>query len=1179
MTSNYNILISKLDEFIRKYYKNMVLRGLLYSTGMVLLFYLSVTVLEYFAHFNTGVRTFLFYSFLGVNAFIVGRLIVIPLLKLYRLGSVISYEQAADIIGQHFNNVQDKLLNVLQLHHTSSNLEPRTSNLLVEAAIDQKTKELKPIPFSSAIDLTENRKYLKYTLAPVAVLFIILFAAPSMITDSTKRLVKHSTYYEKEAPFHFNIENKDLKAIQQEDFELQVKLTGNEVPDNIYVSIDGNEYKLNKENTVEFSYLFKNLQKTLHFKLAADGYQSKEYELSVLPNPILLNFNIALDYPKYLHKNNEVVRNTGDLLIPVGTKVTWNFNTQNTNLLRLSFSDTTLALHESAKDAYSFSSRIMSDKHYAITTANEFIRSKDSVLYSINVIPDQYPVIDVEDKKDSVSQKLHYFKGQVKDDYGFSELTFNYRFINKTDSSQNPKSEILNLPAGQAGPKSVSIPVNKALTQDQFFYAWDLNTLNIASGDAIEYYFEIWDNDGVHGAKSTRTQKMIFKAPTLQEITENTDKNNSQIKEDLKETIKDAKDLQKQLNDLNKKVLEKKELTWEEKKKMEELLQKQTDLQHKVESIKNENQKNNTQQSEFKQVDQQIAEKQKELEELLKQVLTPEMKQKMEELQKLMSELDKNKVQDQLEKMKMNAKDVEKELDRALESFKRLEVEQKLQENIEKLNELKKDQDELAKKAEDKKEDKNSKAENKKDDKNAKAEDKKDDKTAKAEDKKDDKNAKAEDKKDDKKADAKDLEQKQAELNKKFEDFQKDMKDMEKKNKELEQPNQMENTDKKQEGIKQEMSKSDEQLQQNQKKKASESQKKAGQEMQELSEQMQSMQQKMQQEQQSEDAKALRQILDNLLELSFDQEALMNTAKQTATSNPQYTQIAQNQKKLQDDAKMIEDSLLALSKRQTKIQNTVNREINAINMNMGKAIAALAERQTSEAASRQQFSMTSINNLALILNESLQNMQQQSQQSKPGKGSCNKPGGMGKKPSASNLRKMQQDLNEQIQKMKEAMEKGKKEGAKGKDGKGSNGSQGMSEQLAKMAAQQEYIRQQMQKTGDGKEGGSKAGGDAAKKMEETETDLVNKLISQETINRQQEILNRLLDYEKAEKEKEQEEKRESNEAKKDYLRNPNAFLEYNRLKEREIELLKTVPPTLNPFYKSKVNDYFNNFDN
>jgi hypothetical protein len=112
------------------------------------------------------------------------------------------------------------------------------------------------------------------------------------------------------------------------------------------------------------------------------------------------------------------------------------------------------------------------------------------------------------------------------------------------------------------------------------------------------------------------------------------------------------------------------------------------------------------------------------------------------------------------------------------------------------------------------------------------------------------------------------------------------------------------------------------------------------------------------------------------------------------------------------------------------------------------------------------------------------------------------------------------------------------------------------------------------------EGGSGAGGikKMIEKMEETETDLVNKLLSNETMKRQQEILTRLLESEKAEKEREMDEKRQSNEAKNENLSNPSQFLTYKRQREKEIELLKTVPPSLNSFYKGKVNAYFNQLE-
>jgi len=161
------------------------------------------------------------------------------------------------------------------------------------------------------------------------------------------------------------------------------------------------------------------------------------------------------------------------------------------------------------------------------------------------------------------------------------------------------------------------------------------------------------------------------------------------------------------------------------------------------------------------------------------------------------------------------------------------------------------------------------------------------------------------------------------------------------------------------------------------------------------------------------------------------------------------------------------------------------------------------------------------------------------------------------------------------------MEKnGNKPGQKPGEKPGMGGT-GMSQELAKLAAQQAAIRQELQKMADQINKDGKGAGNLGKladKMEQTETDLVNKMLSQETIMRQQEILTRLLESEKAEKEREMDEKRQSNEAKNENFSNPNEFLEYNTLKQKETELLKTVPPSLNSFFKAKVNQYFNNFE-
>ncbi len=1116
-SNDYDILIRQLDAFIRKYYKNRLIRGGIYAFTLVLAFFLAITSLESVSHFGIAVRSVLFYSFCLGLGFILYRFIAIPALKLYRIGRIISHEEAARIIGSHFQHVEDKLLNVLQLKELAGTGESAQRSL-IEASIQQKSAELRPVPFTTAINLSENRRYLRWAAIPLSLLVILLFTAPSLITEGTQRIMAHRTYFEEPAPFTFRITNPTLTALQQQDFTLEVEMQGKEVPAEVFIELEGNTFRLEKQDLTHFHYTFRHVQHTMEFRLTADGFSSAPYQLKALPNPVLIDFSVNLSYPSYLGRKNEKLSNTGDLTVPAGTVISWGFHTINTSFIRLSFADTTIVLESGKPDAFSYQRRFMRSDSYRVIVGNEFMQSKDSMTYSVQVLPDQYPTITVEQQQDSLSSKRYFFRGVIKDDYGFSRLVFAYRFLKTDDTTGQKKGRDF----------SISLPVNRGLQSDVFYHLWDLATVQVEAGDEVEYYFEVWDNDGVSGPKSARSQTQVFKAPTLKELSEKTERSNASIKDDLKSSIDKAKELQKDLNDLNRKLNDKKEPGWEEKKKAEDILKKEKELREKLEEIRKKNEEKNRTEQEYKKPDEELMRKQEELQSLMDKLMTPELQKLMEELQKLMEQVDKNQLKDQLNQLKQDNKDLQKELERTIELFKQMEFEQKYQENIDKLKELADKQDQLSKESERKG------------------------------------------------SDSQELKKQQDSLNKAFDEFKEDMKELEKKNESLENKNEMPDTKGQQQEIEQEMKNSSNSLGENKSGKASKSQKKAAQQMQEMAEQMEQQQQKQQQQQQEEDMNSLRALLENLLRLSFDQEKLMQDLKTIDINDPKYLKLSQQQRKLKEDARLIEDSLFALSKRVAAIASKVNQEIGAINLNMEEAMENMEDRYVPQARTRQQFVMTSVNNLTLLLSEALQQMQQQQAQSNKQSASCSKPGQ--KKPgSVSELRKMQEELNKNMQKMKESMKK---------QGGGQNGKmqrdQAMSEQLAKMAAQQEFIRNELNKMNQQEnKDGRKSLGDLdqiQQKMEETEKDIVNRMISEQTLNRQQEILTRLLESEKAERERDQDEQRKSEESKNNFERNPAAFEEYKRAKLKEMELLRTVPPALSPYYKQKVSDYFQSIE-
>jgi hypothetical protein len=352
--------------------------------------------------------------------------------------------------------------------------------------------------------------------------------------------------------------------------------------------------------------------------------------------------------------------------------------------------------------------------------------------------------------------------------------------------------------------------------------------------------------------------------------------------------------------------------------------------------------------------------------------------------------------------------------------------------------------------------------------------------------------------------------------------------------------------------IEQQQNESKEQLQKNQPSKSKAPQQKALQQMQKMQQQMEGMQSSMEMEMDMANIESLRQILHGLVKLSFDQEGLMKEFNTLDQNDPRFNILAQLQLKLKDDSQVLEDSLLALGKKDPMMGSFITKEITELNGHMDKVIESNKERRRPQAASEMQMTMTSINNLALMLDDHFDMMMQMMANAKPSMG---KP----KKGQKQSLGQMQQQLNQKIQDLKNS---------------GKGGRQ-LSEELAEMAAEQERIRRALQEMQEKmKKEGNMPGGDLPSKMEQTEMDLVNKQITDQMIKRQKDILTRLLETEKSMREQDMDDERKGETA-KDYEKEiPKAFEEYLRLKEKEVELLKTIPPKLYPYYKKEVGEYF-----
>src|SRR5260221_11202423 len=250
----------------------------------------------------------------------------------------------------------------------------------------------------------------------------------------------------------------------------------------------------------KFQYVFEKLQHPIKFQIEASGFYSSSYQIELTNRPEVSQIKISLAFPSYTGKNAEVITNAGNIEIPEGTRVNWSIKTAYASQAQINFATGgSKPMLQSDDHLFSFGKNFNNNDQYSISLENESSNNKDRISYTIDVIKDEYPQILVENLKDSVLFRTILLGGQLKDDYGISELRLIY-MINQEDA--------------QSKKRFIEIPIPPGRAQLNFFHSWSIDSLHLQAGDKLTYYFEVWDNDGVNGRKSTRSASYLFSLPS-----------------------------------------------------------------------------------------------------------------------------------------------------------------------------------------------------------------------------------------------------------------------------------------------------------------------------------------------------------------------------------------------------------------------------------------------------------------------------------------------------------------------------------------------------------------------------------------------------------------------------------------------------------------------------------------
>ncbi|MFT7442033.1 MAG: hypothetical protein ACI9Q3_000395 [Maribacter sp.] len=1116
----YRNIAKKLHQFTHKYYTNELIKGIILFLSLGFLYLFFTLFLEYFLWLKPTARTILFWFFILVEVFLLIQFIAIPVFKLIGLRKGISLQDSSKIIGNHFPEVQDKLLNILQLKESSIDSD------LILASINQKSLELAPIPFLKAIDFKQNKKYLKYATVPILIWIISFFTGTnSALNQSLERVVNYKISYNPPAPFLFSVLNSDLKVIQGKPITVSVKTIGTIVPSEAKIIFNNQEYFLRNNGSSTFSYTFSDVQESISFYLEANEIQSQDYQINMIGTPTIENISLDLNYPSYLGRSNETLQNSGNLTVPEGTNITWKVATSKTNAVVFISNQKREPFKSLLNNKFEHTKRIQDALSYQISSSNKNLKDFENLQFSVDVVKDENPLISVTSNIDSISRGAAQFAGQISDDNGLRKLQLMYY-----DEDNQNKTQ------------SIEIQITKENIQT-FFYQFP-DGLSLQKGVNYELYFQVFDNDGVNGNKSSKSKIFKYRQKSEEEVEEELLQEQKETINNLENSLEKQKKQQEQLESIQQDLQNKKDINWNDKKKVDNFIKRQEQYKQMMDRQTDKLQDNL---DEKKEPNESLQEKKEDLKQRIEELKKMDKQQKLlDEIKKVADKLNKEDLVEKTKELAQQNKQQQRSLEKMLELIKRFYVEQKTMQIANKIEELSKKQEELEKEL--------------------------------------DTNLEG-----------------QKEIKKEFEEIKKDLEELNKDNEKLIKPMELPDVEDEKDVVDKELKKSEENLKDNKKLEAKKNQKESSKKMKEMSAKMQKSMMEMEGESMEENMEDLRKILENLVIFSYQQEQLMKKFSESSTTHPDFGKDLKRQNEIKKYFEHVDDSLYVLAMRVPKISTKIQDDLAAVHYNVEQSLDNFSENLFPQGISNQRYVMTSTNNLADYLSNILSSMKN-NMSMKMGKG---KKGGEGF--SLPDLIKKQEGLSEKMKEgMKKGEKKGDgKEGAKPdengkpgvkgeKGGKGENSKSGKSGQkqgdgeggsnddldgeLYEIYKQQSQLRQELKDAIEEGENGKPGGNAEAKKvlktMEQLENEILQRGFNAGTLQKMQNLNYELLKLDKAALEQGKEKQRKSKLNQKETQKNNLKQFEFKKEFYNQTEILNRQSLPLQQIYKIKVRDYF-----
>ncbi len=1063
--------------------------ALLMLCALLVLAFIFIS-LEAIIELSTTLRKIIFFGFISAFAATAGMILLSFFSKLGKLNANESISRYAKKIGGSYPEIKDNLLNAIQLYTYTNKADHIFSTDLAAETINRFNENTHSIDFKNSVTFKKNNRLVILFVSALILFNALLFTFPNTFLAAANRIVNYNfTFVDNSLGIAFDVKpgNVELSKGESLDVTALIKFhdpnyTTDEITfhtkevTNDGIEISENDEKLQTAGTNEFKTTIKNINSQTIYWFEYRGVKSSTYTVTITNRPVIKSVKITVYPPAYTKLPSRII-DGNEITTIAGSTIYVELDASDDlsrSVIQFAGATAPVSMEVTGKTARG-SFVAVSNGTFTVNVVKDFngkeLTATNPKEFTVRVFPDQFPVISIiePDNNDlNVQGKRELLvRSRVTDDFGFTKMRIGYKTVSSKFGPTDKDYRFSDIPVRNTDATGLEVP-----------YVWNLSSLNLGSEDVVEYFVEVYDNDGFNGPKMSRSEVKRLIYPSIESLFKKTEKTKEEIESSMKSAMEDAMELKKELDELKDKMEKNsEEMGLNDPKKNQEMQQKLENIQNSLNSTQQKMEELMKELQQNSQLSKETLDKYMELQKMFQKIDSKELRDALKKLQDAMKNMNKDQLKEAMKNFKFDEENFKKSLEKTMELLNKIMNEQKMGELTQKLDDITKKQDAL-------------KEETKATDKN-------------------DKNA------------LNDQSKKQEDVKNNMQDFQKQMKEL---SENFKKANDQQMTKEMQKMLEEIMKKMLEQKMQNSKQNLEQGNKEQSQKQQEdiskdlndLNQQMQEMLQSMMDKESSKMMEKMQEFLDRLKEMSKKQKELMDESENfdKNTDPKDFQDNKMKQDKLQNELSNLTEEMMSMAQ-QIGMSPMMSKNLGDAFNEMQKASDQLSKKDGKNANKSQ-------GNAKESLDKAAEKMAQMCQSGKPGNG---KKPGMGLQQLLEQLQQMiakQQQLNNQMQGMNPSGNQGKL-------------TQEQMAQMQKLAMEQQQIKNGVNQLNEEfkkqqESEGKKLLGNldqVQKDMQEIIKDLQENNVTPETKKRQEKILSRMLDFQLSTREKDFEQKRES----------------------------------------------------